>query len=96
MLNNVILRPVVSEKSMKDAAKFRYTFMVEKSATKAKIAETIAKIYNVKPLGVKTITVKGKFKINKKSRELVKGIDGKKAIIQLAAGQKLDIFDANA
>lgn len=90
---NILLRPIISEKSMQDAAKNRYTFAVGKASNKAQIFKAVAATFSVKPVSVKTITVKGKSRLAGKTRQMVKGEDWKKAIVELPAGQKIDLFD---
>jgi large subunit ribosomal protein L23 len=93
MKNNLLIRPIVTEKSMRDASKNCFTFEVAKNAEKQAILLEVAKTFNVKPTGVKTITVKGKSRRAGKTRQLVFGQNWKKAIVSLPAGQKIDLFD---
>ncbi|MCL4397823.1 50S ribosomal protein L23 [Patescibacteria group bacterium] len=93
MKSNILLRPVVTEKSMKDAAVNRYTFAVTKEANKAQILAEITKAFSVTPLSVKTITVKGKTSLSRKTREVSRKTDWKKAIVELPKEQKIDLFD---
>lgn len=90
---NIFLRPIVSEKSMQEAARNRYTFAVGKSANKAQITQAVKDTFNVKPLSVETITVRGKSRLAGKTRQMVKGQDWKKAVVSLPAGTKIDLFD---
>lgn len=92
-MNPVLIKPLVSEKSMQDAAKNRYTFLVHPDANKAQIAKEVAEAFKVKPISVKTIMMKGKVSQNRKTRSLERAQNQKKAIIELPVGQKLDIFD---
>ena len=59
---DIILAPVVTEKSSDGIAKGKYTFKVNKKATKVDIARAVEKLFEVKVLNVNTITVKGKEK----------------------------------
>jgi large subunit ribosomal protein L23 len=90
---NILLRPIVSEKSMREAAKNRYTFAVDKASNKAQIFQAVAAAFSVKPVSIKTITVRGKSRLAGKTRQMVKGEDWKKAIVELPTGQKIDLFD---
>jgi large subunit ribosomal protein L23 len=95
-LLNVILGPIISEKSMNDAAKGKYTFKVSKESTKKDIKKAIEEQFKVNVLKVATITVKGRgSKTGVKRVETVKQ-PYKKAIALLKAGQKISIFDAGA
>jgi large subunit ribosomal protein L23 len=96
MKNSSIIKPLITEKSMKDAALGRYTFAVAKSANKAKIVEDVIKMFKVTPVNIKTIVVKGKNVMNRKNREMNLEQNWKKAIVELAKGQKIDLFDTNA
>ena len=58
----VIIRPVITEKSNDEMQAGKYTFEVNKKATKVDIAKAVEKLFEVKVLNVNTITVKGKAK----------------------------------
>ena len=58
----IIVRPVITEKSNDELQQGKYTFKVNKKATKVEIAKAVEKLFEVKVLKVNTITVKGKEK----------------------------------
>ena len=58
----IILAPVVTEKSNDELQQGKYTFKVNKNATKVEIANAVEKLFSVKVLKVNTISVKGKSK----------------------------------
>ena len=58
----VIIKPIVTERSSEDLQEGKYTFKVNKKATKVEIAKAVEKLFEVKVLKVNTITVKGKEK----------------------------------
>ena len=58
----IIVRPVVTEKSNDEMQSGKYTFEVNKKATKVEIAKAVEKLFEVKVLKVNTISVKGKQK----------------------------------
>lgn len=58
----IIIRPVVTEKSNDELQQGKYTFEVNKKATKVQIANAVEKLFEVKVLKVNTMTVKGKTK----------------------------------
>ncbi len=89
----MILKPIVTEKSMKLASLGRYTFEVEKDDTKKTIAKLITDKYKVDVIGVSTINVKGKMKSQKAVRKNYQKPSYKKAIVSLKKGQKLAIFE---
>ncbi|SIO90547.1 50S ribosomal protein L23 [Nocardiopsis sp. JB363] len=87
---DIIVEPVISEKSygLMDANK--YTFIVRPDANKTQIKIAIEKIFEVKVTGVNTINRKGK---RKRTRfGFGKRPDTKRAIVSLAEGDRIDIF----
>ena len=90
---NTLVKPLITEKSMQDAAKGRFTFAVDIAANKTKIAQEAKKTFGVDVVSVKTITMKGLNKRSGKKRMLTKSSPWKKAIIEVKSGQKIDLFD---
>ena len=78
---DVIIAPVVTEKSNDQINLGKYTFKVNKSATKVDIARAVEKLFEVKVLKVNTMTVKGKEK--RVGRSVGKTSDWKKAIVTI-------------
>lgn len=94
--SDVIIAPIISEKSMKDAALSRFTFKVIKDADKPSIKKAIADKFKVSVVSVATTVVKGR-----KQRFGVRRIETtlpswKKAIVQLKKGEKIDLFEVPA
>ena len=58
----IIIKPIVTERSSMDLQEGKYTFKVNKKATKVEIAKAVEKLFGVKVLKVNTISVKGKEK----------------------------------
>ena len=88
---DVIIRPIVSEKSYAGLEANRYTFLVHPEANKTEIKEAIQKIWNVRVLGVNTMNRKGKVK---KQRYVTgRRSDQKRAVVTLAAGDSIEIFE---
>ena len=58
----VIIKPIITERSSEDLQEGKYTFKVNKKATKIEIAKAVEKLFEVKVLKVNTISVKGKEK----------------------------------
>lgn len=92
-MKSVLVRPIISEKSMQEAVLGRFTFEVEKEVNKPEIAKAIEKAFSVKVINVSTIMVKSKAKRSLKTRSLISGRVWKKAIVTLLAGQKIELFD---
>ena len=78
---DIIIAPVITEKSSMDMQEGKYTFEVNKKATKVDIANAVEKLFEVKVLKVNTITVKGKTK--RMGRYEGKTSDWKKAIVTI-------------
>lgn len=90
----ILLRPIVTEKSMKLTQNGLYTFAVDGNSTKPLIAKAIAKKFDVTVLSVKVMNVKGKMKQQRKVRKVYKTGGFKKALVQLKKGDKIAIFEA--
>jgi large subunit ribosomal protein L23 len=91
-LYSVIIRPIVTEKSTsaKDEAN-KYIFEVDRRATKVDIRHAVEKMFKVKVAEVHTINISGKRK--RMGRIFGKRQDWKKAIVTLAPGTSIDIFE---
>ena len=78
---DIIVKPIITEKSSMDIQEGKYTFEVNKKATKIDIAKAVEKLFEVKVLKVNTISVKGKEK--RVGAHLGKTSDWKKAIVTI-------------
>ena len=78
---DIILAPVVTEKSSSEIQDGKYTFKVNKKATKIDIKMAVEKLFDVKVLNVNTISVKGKEK--RVGRNVGKTSDWKKTIVTI-------------
>jgi len=88
---DVIIRPVVSEKSYAGLELNTYTFLVDKRANKTEIKEAIQQIWNVQVTSVRTLNRKGKTK--RRRFTVGKRADEKRAIVTLVEGDKIEIFE---
>lgn len=77
----IIVKPIITEKSSSNVAEGKYTFKVAKKATKIQIANAVEALFNVKVTNVNTITVKGKEK--RVGANTGKRPDWKKAIVTI-------------
>ena len=86
------IKPVITEKSMKDAKEGKYTFLVGKGFGKLSIKQAVASLFDVEVKKVRTISMK---KIVKKTRRGRKRTipSYKKAIVTLKGDKKIDLFD---
>lgn len=87
---DVIIRPIISEKSYAMIEQNRYTFEVAKSANKTQIAQAIAEVFGVTVTGVNTMNVTGKPRRVRVAKGKTR--DWKKAVVTLKQGDKIDIF----
>ena len=87
---DIILKPIVSEKSYGLLDENKYTFIVDPRANKTEIKIAVEAIFNVKVTGVNTINRQGKRRRTRYG--FGKKADTKRAIITLAEGQSIDIF----
>ena len=87
----VLLSPVVSEKSYGQTVENRYTFKVHPDAHKTQIRQAVEELFDVHVVAVNVLKVQPK----PKRRGLIKGTrkGWKKAIVELKAGEKIDIFE---
>jgi large subunit ribosomal protein L23 len=88
---DVIIRPVVSEKSYAGLEANVYTFLVDPRANKTEIKEAVQGIWNVRVTSVNTINRKGKLK--RRRFTVGKRADQKRAIVTLAQGDSIEIFE---
>ena len=86
----VLLRPVISEKSYEQITQNRYTFKVHPDAHKTQIRQAVEELFDVKVVGVNVVKVQPK----PKRRGLTRGTKPgwKKAIVELKAGDTIEIF----
>lgn len=87
---DVIIRPVVSERSFDLMADNKYTFEVDRRASKQEIADAVEKLFDVHVLKVNTITVKPKPK--RVRYQIGYTRSWKKAVVTLAEGDSIEIF----
>ena len=87
----VLIAPVVSEKSYSQIVENRYTFKVHKDAHKTQVRQAVEELFDVKVVCVNLIKMPAK----PKRRGMIKGTrpGWKKAIVELKAGDKIEIFE---
>lgn len=91
---DVILAPVISEKSYSLLDQNAYTFIVHPGANKTEVKQAVESIWNVKVVSVNTINRKGK---NKRFRFTTgKRPDTKRAVVKLREGDSIEIFEQQA
>ncbi len=91
---DVIIAPVVSEKSYSLIDANVYTFYVHPSASKPEIHDAVESIFGVTVLKVNTLNRKGKLQRSRKSNRAGKRADTKRAIVTLVPGDRIDLFES--
>lgn len=87
---SVLLRPVITEKSMLEANVGRYTFEIAPEATKLEVRRAVQDAFKVDVLDVSVIHVPGKMR--RVGRKYGRRPDRKKAVVRIGEGQKIERF----
>ncbi|MGP1367260.1 MAG: 50S ribosomal protein L23 [Schwartzia sp. (in: firmicutes)] len=88
---DILIRPLVTERSTALMEQGKYVFEVAKAANKIQIADAVAEIFKVKVLAVNTTNVTGKVK--RVGRNIGRRRSYKKAIVTLALGETIQFFE---
>ena len=91
---NILIRPVISEKSYALIAEGKYTFRVNDRSHKTQIAHAVEEIFGVNVVAVRTSQVSPKPKRRGLTRGRTRG--WKKAVVQLAPGERIELFEGAA
>ncbi len=92
---DIIIRPIVTEKTMGGSADRKYTFEVARDATKIDIGRAVEELFNVKVESVNTMHVSGKKTVRAQSRRVGYTSDWKKATVRLTSDSKsIEFFDS--
>ena len=94
-MSQIVLRPVISEKSMDETQRGKYTFAVHDDANKLMIKDAVEELFKVTVLDVNVLTTKAKEKRRGTKRGRIVGhtTPWRKAIVTLAPGQKIEFFE---
>ena len=90
----VLLKPVVSEKSYALLETNQYTFIVHPSASKPEISDAVESIFDVTVLKVNTLNRQGKKTRNRRTGKVGSKASTKRAIVTLAEGDSIDLFES--
>ena len=92
LAQDIIIKPIITEESMKGAADRKYTFQVAKDANKIEIAKAVEELFGVEVEKVNTISVRGKFR--RQGRVGGFTASSKKAIVTLTENSKgIEFFE---
>jgi len=91
----IILRPVISEKSMDQSTVNKYTFAVAEEANKMQIKDAVEELFKVTVLNVNVLTMKRKEKSRNRRRGRQVGYTSpwKKAVVTIKAGDSIEFFE---
>lgn len=90
---DILKRPLITEKAVIAKEQFgRYAFEVQLAASKHAIRQAVERFFKVKVKDVRTMIVRGK--VRRVGRYFGKRANWKKAVVTLAQGQKIDLFEA--
>lgn len=93
-IHDIIIKPIVTEASMIAMEDNKYTFKVLPKANKTQIKNAVSEIFDVEVVKVNTMNVKGKVK--RMGQNEGKRADWKKAIVKLASGNEIELFEGMA
>lgn len=88
---DVLIRPVVTEKSTDLLSQNKYTFIVDMRANKTQIKQAVEEVFKVKVDKVNTMRVPGK--LRRQGRSVGRTSDYKKAVVTLVPGHSIDDFE---
>lgn len=91
-IRDIIIKPVITEKSLLLAHDSKYTFIVDRRATKFQIGQACKEFFQVNPIEIRTITTRAQAKRQPGKRKITMKADGKKAIIVLDKKQSIPVF----
>lgn len=91
-LYTILLRPVVTEKSMQAQAARKYTFMVSQDANKIDVQQAVTALYNTEVEAVNMVKIRSKIRLLGRSKIMTKRQNGQKAVVTLRAGKTIDVM----
>ena len=90
--HQIIIRPLITEKNTNLMSLNKYCFEVDRNANKTQIKHAIESIFNVSVTKVHTMNVRGKMR--RRGRQIGYTADWKKAIVTLAEGNRIELFES--
>jgi large subunit ribosomal protein L23 len=92
--HNILLRPVVSEKTYALMDNNVYVFVVDPDATKIEVRLAVEQAFSVRVTKVNTLNRKGKAKRNRRNNTIGHRVDTKRAMVTLQPGDSIDLFES--
>ncbi len=89
--HQIVIRPLITEKNTNLMQLGKYSFEVDRNATKPQIRRAIEVLFSVKVTAVHTMNVRGKMR--RRGRETGYTADWKKAVVTLAPGNRIELFE---
>jgi large subunit ribosomal protein L23 len=89
--HQIIIRPLITEKNTNLMQLGKYSFQVDRNATKPQIKRAIETLFSVKVTAVNTMNVRGK--LRRRGKESGYTADWKKAVVTLAPGNRIELFE---
>ena len=93
--SQVLLKPVVSEKSYRLMEDGVYVFVVAPDATRIEVRQAVEQTFGVRVTNVNTLNRKGKLRRNRRTNTVGKRPDTKRAVVTLVSGDRIDLFEKN-
>ncbi len=93
--SQILLRPVVSEKSYALMDDGVYVFVVAPDATRIDVRHAVEQVFGVRVTKVNTLNRKGKRRHNRKTNTIGHRASTKRAVVTLHAGDRIDLFERN-
>jgi large subunit ribosomal protein L23 len=90
-VNEVLIKPLITEKNTMLGAQGKYTFKIDRRANKTQVKEAVETIFKVNVTAVNTISVPSKTR--RVGRTIGKTQPWRKAVVTLRAGQRIEIFE---
>lgn len=91
---NVLIRPIISEKSYALMEQGAYVFVVDPRASKVQIREAVEETFSVRVSSVNTLNRKGKRKRNRRQATFGRRPDTKRAIVRLQGEDRIELFES--
>jgi large subunit ribosomal protein L23 len=89
---DIILAPIITERSIAQQSLGKYSFEVNPKANKSQIAAAFTSVFNLKPLQINTSLTKAKSKMDWRKRLQIKASNRKIAVITLDKNQKIELL----